>query len=136
MLLSFSKHVHCLACSFTCTHAILTPVLGTGSLSRDEAQAALARLCGDEAVQGLKHDQWKQRKEAMDAIKGQVEGYSTKEADERASELIQGVSYLPGWGEKNFQVGYIYALVRSNAGPCSPYHFRGFQGQQIEALHD
>ena len=75
-----------------------------GSLSRDEAQEALARLFGDDAVRGLKSEQWKLRKEAMEAILAVIQGYNAQQADSHASEVIQGISYLPGWGEKNFQV--------------------------------
>ena len=80
--------------------------VAAGSLSRDEAQEALARLFGDEAIQGLKSEQWKLRKEAMEAVLAKVEGFSAKEADAHAGESIQGIAYLPGWGEKNFQVGF------------------------------
>ena len=47
----------------------------------------------------------------MEAIVAKIEAYSPAEADGQASDIIQGISYLPGWAEKNFQ-------VRMRCRPC------------------
>lgn len=66
-------------------------------------QEALARLFGDEVVSQVKAADWKLRKEGMEALAAAVVGWGTFSDGVRVGETVQGLSYLPGWGEKNFQ---------------------------------
>lgn len=53
------------------------------------------------AVEGLRSAKWQERLEAMGSVLGKAE-----EAGEGldASFLLQALGFLPGWGDKNFQV--------------------------------
>ena len=66
-------------------------------------QDALARLFGDEVVAQVKAADWKLRKEGMEALAAAVVAWGAFSDGVRVGETVQGLSYLPGWGEKNFQ---------------------------------
>lgn len=53
------------------------------------------------AVEGLRSAKWQERLEAMGSVLGKAE-----EAGDGldASFLLQALGFLPGWGDKNFQV--------------------------------
>ncbi|KAK9795603.1 hypothetical protein WJX73_007429 [Symbiochloris irregularis] len=78
--------------------------LAAGSLGRDEAISAMETNFDEAVVKDLRSDQWKLRKEAMEAMLASISDHTESWADAHAYEVIQGISYLPGWGEKNFQV--------------------------------
>eukprot|EP00198_Chlamydomonas_reinhardtii_P006227 XP_001695563.1 microtubule associated protein [Chlamydomonas reinhardtii] len=78
--------------------------LGGGSLSRDQAVAALTDMFGEALVKALQDDQWKTRLDAMETVAGRSADPSV--AASSGSMLVQAMSHVPsaGWGEKNFQV--------------------------------
>ena len=60
-------------------------------------------LCAG-VLEGLQSANWKERLTSMERLLEQV--HATKEnLNGSASALVQSMSYLPGWSEKNFQVG-------------------------------
>ena len=60
-------------------------------------------LCAG-VLEGLQSANWKERLTGMERLLEQV--HATKEnLNGSASALVQSMSYLPGWSEKNFQVG-------------------------------
>ena len=67
-------------------------------------QEALARLFGEPVVAQLKSADWKLRKEGMEALQAAVAEWGSFSDGVRVGETVQGLAYLPGWGEKNFQV--------------------------------
>ena len=72
---------------------------------RVEAEEKLAELFGDAAVVQLKSSNWKDRLTSMEFLLEHVNGDLKGPAmDANTSAIIQGLSYLPGWNEKNFQV--------------------------------
>lgn len=64
----------------------------------------------------LRNSNWKERLNSMEAVQQQVQDMK-ENLEGITSVLIQGVSFLPGWSEKNFQVGTICGV----AGPCAHY---------------
>ena len=52
----------------------------------------------------LRNSNWKERLNSMEAVQQQVQDMK-ENLEGITSVLIQGVSFLPGWSEKNFQVG-------------------------------
>ena len=63
-------------------------------------------LFGDAAVVQLKSSNWKDRLISMDSLLDLVNGEMKGAVlDANTSAIIQGLSYLPSWNEKNFQVG-------------------------------
>ena len=70
-------------------------------------QEALARLFGEPIVAQLKAADWKLRKEGMEALLEAVTAWGSFSDGVRVGETVQGLSYLPGWGEKNFQVRWV-----------------------------
>ena len=55
-------------------------------------------------LEGLQSANWKERLTSMERLLEQV--HAMKEnLNGSASALVQSMSYLPGWSEKNFQVG-------------------------------
>ncbi len=53
----------------------------------------------------LKSSNWKDRLTSMESLLEHVNGDLKGPAlDANTSAIIQGLSYLPGWNEKNFQV--------------------------------
>lgn len=73
--------------------------------NRAEAEEKLAELFGDEAVVQLKSSNWKDRLTSMDSMLEHVNGAMKGPAmDTNTSAIIQGLAFLPGWSEKNFQV--------------------------------
>ena len=59
--------------------------------------------CSAGVLGGLQSSNWKQRLTSMEEVQQQVQ--DMKENLEGVnSVLIQGMSFLPGWSEKNFQV--------------------------------
>lgn len=54
-------------------------------------------------LNGLQSSNWKERLTSMEALQQQVQDRK-ENLEGTNSVLIQGLSYLPGWNEKNFQV--------------------------------
>jgi hypothetical protein len=54
-------------------------------------------------VELLRSAKWQERVEAMGSVLSAVQGMG--DPGPRCYELVQCVAFLPGWGEKNFQVG-------------------------------
>ena len=53
----------------------------------------------------LKSSHWKDRLTSMDSLLEQVSGDMRGPAlDSHTSAIIQGLAFLPGWSENNFQV--------------------------------
>ena len=52
---------------------------------------------------GLQSSNWKERLTSMEALQQQIQDRK-ENLEGTNSILIQGMSYLPGWSEKNFQV--------------------------------
>ena len=62
-------------------------------------------------LNGLQSSNWKERLTSMETLQQQVQDRK-ENLEGTNSVLIQGLSYLPGWGEKNFQVSnYILAAA-------------------------
>ena len=51
----------------------------------------------------LRSAKWQERVEAMGSVLQAVQGMG--DPGSRCYELVQCVAFLPGWGDKNFQVG-------------------------------
>ena len=64
----------------------------------------------------LQNAAWKERLASMEAMLEHVKGLDSV-SPEAASMLIQGVAYLPGWSEKNFQV--CFQSTHSARGDCN-----------------
>ncbi|GIL58886.1 hypothetical protein Vafri_13702 [Volvox africanus] len=97
--------------------------LAAGTLSRDQAVAALTDLLGEATVKELQDDQWKVRLDAMERLVAFV-GESGVAAS-NGSTLIQAVSHVPGWGEKNFQVmAKVLEALRVTAAGCPTFSKR------------
>ncbi|KAK9818850.1 hypothetical protein WJX81_005118, partial [Elliptochloris bilobata] len=78
--------------------------LQSGTLSRAEAEEQLVALAGEAVVKGLQSAAWKERLAGMEALQQRLAGMAAPEQAAAASAVIQGLAYLPGWAEKNFQV--------------------------------
>ena len=78
-------------------------------VGRPTARIAETRMTLDSVLcagvlEGLQSANWKERLTSMERLLEQV--HATKEnLNGSASALVQSMSYLPGWSEKNFQVG-------------------------------
>ena len=79
-------------------------------------QEALARHFGDGPVAQLKSADWKLRKEGMEAVVDAIVAWGSFSDGVRVGETIQGLAYLPGWAEKNFQVGGSHAWMNTRLG--------------------
>ena len=55
------------------------------------------------AVELLRSTNWQERVAAMGGVLEAVQGMG--DLGSRCYELVQCVAFLPGWGDKNFQVG-------------------------------
>ena len=81
-------------------------------------QEALARHFGDGPVAQLKSADWKLRKEGMEAVLEAIVAWGSFSDGIRVGETIQGLAYLPGWAEKNFQVGCFPCVNEHKAWLC------------------
>ncbi|GLC42611.1 hypothetical protein PLESTB_001118900 [Pleodorina starrii] len=91
--------------------------LAAGTLSRDQAVAALTDLVGEGTVKELQDDQWKVRLDAMERLVSFVGEPGV--AASNGSTIVQAVSHVPGWGEKNFQVmAKVLEVLRITAAGC------------------
>ncbi|KAK9814323.1 hypothetical protein WJX72_004049 [[Myrmecia] bisecta] len=77
--------------------------LSQGSLSKSEAEEKLGALFGEGCVAELQSAAWQARLNSMNEILRQAQDMK-ENLDTNVAVLIQGMSYLPGWAEKNFQV--------------------------------
>ncbi|RZC65417.1 hypothetical protein C5167_009104 [Papaver somniferum] len=71
-------------------------------MSLDEIESRLGSLLQADTISQLKSSVWKERLEAIVALKEQVEGL--QELDKSAEILIRLLCNIPGWNEKNVQV--------------------------------
>ena len=62
-------------------------------------------------LHGLQSSNWKERLTSMEALQQQVQDRK-ENLEGTNSILIQGMSHVPGWSEKNFQ-------VTNTNSPCS-----------------
>ena len=62
--------------------------------------------CPAGVLNGLQSSNWKQRLTSMEEVQQQVQDMK-ENLEGINSVLIQGMSFLPGWSEKNFQVGLL-----------------------------
>ncbi|GAX77872.1 hypothetical protein CEUSTIGMA_g5314.t1 [Chlamydomonas eustigma] len=76
--------------------------LSAGSLSKDNLNFKMNLNFGDATVKELGSEDWKVRLSAMERIVSYSE--DPEKAHSECSVLAQGMGYVPGWGEKNFQV--------------------------------
>ncbi|KAL0028272.1 hypothetical protein WJX79_006476 [Trebouxia sp. C0005] len=76
---------------------------GAGTLSKAEAEEKMLGLFGEGILHGLQSSNWKERLTSMEALQQQVQDRK-ENLEGTNSILIQGMSYVPGWSEKNFQV--------------------------------
>ena len=53
----------------------------------------------------------------MEAILDKTAGFDGARANAQANAIIQGISHLPGWGEKNFQVSQTAKLAACQVKP-------------------
>ncbi|PNH12606.1 Protein MOR1 [Tetrabaena socialis] len=94
--------------------------LGGGAMSRDQAVAALTDLMGEATVKELQDEQWKIRLDAMERVASRAGEPAT--AASSGSMLVQAMSHLPGWGEKNFQVmAKQFEVLRAVAASCPTF---------------
>ncbi|KAL3133794.1 hypothetical protein ABBQ32_008271 [Trebouxia sp. C0010 RCD-2024] len=85
--------------------------LAAGTLSKAEAEEKLLGLFGEGVLNGLQSSNWKERLTTMEALQQQVQDRK-ENLEGTSSVLIQALSYLPGWNEKNFQVlGKVFELI-------------------------
>ncbi|GMH42322.1 hypothetical protein BSKO_10241 [Bryopsis sp. KO-2023] len=75
--------------------------LASGSMGKEDAEGKLEELFGSEAIAGLRDSVWKKRMEALDAI---IAAAKDMEIPPNTRVIVNAVSHLPGWTEKNFQV--------------------------------
>lgn len=73
--------------------------------------------CNAGILNGLQSSNWKERLTSMEALQQQVQDRK-ENLEGTNSILIQGMSYLPGWSEKNFQVIYRHQALAELA-TCS-----------------
>ncbi|KAL0039701.1 hypothetical protein WJX77_005628 [Trebouxia sp. C0004] len=85
--------------------------LAAGTLSKAEAEEKMLGLFGEGILHGLQSSNWKERLTSMEALQQQVQDRK-ENLEGTNSILIQGMSYVPGWSEKNFQVlGKVFELI-------------------------
>ncbi|KXZ46795.1 TOG1 protein [Gonium pectorale] len=97
--------------------------LSGGTLSRDQAVAALTDLFGEATVTQLQDEQWKVRLDAIERVVARAGEPSV--AASSGSMLVQAVSHVPGWGEKNFQVmAKQFEMLRAVAANCPSFSKR------------
>ncbi|XP_024396661.1 protein MOR1 [Physcomitrium patens] len=73
-----------------------------GEMSLEDIETRLSPLFESEVITNLKSANWKERLEAITALRDTVEGL--KALDQYAELLIRLLCILPGWNEKNIQV--------------------------------
>lgn len=66
---------------------------------------------------GLQSSNWKQRLISMEEMQQQVQDMK-ENLDGITSFLIQGMAFLPGWSEKNFQACIQAVLQTQSKLPC------------------
>ncbi|EFJ44246.1 microtubule organizing protein mora [Volvox carteri f. nagariensis] len=97
--------------------------LASGSLSRDQAVQALTDLVGEATVKELQDEQWKVRLDAMERLVAFVGEPGVAAAN--GSTIVQSVSHVPGWAEKNFQVmAKVLEALRVTATGCPSFSKR------------
>ncbi|KAG2491479.1 hypothetical protein HYH03_010264 [Edaphochlamys debaryana] len=97
--------------------------LSGGTLNKDQAVAALSELMGESTVTELQDEQWKVRLDAMEKVVARVGEGDT--AASSGSMLVQAMSHVPGWGEKNFQVmAKQFEVLRAVAAGCHTFSKR------------
>ena len=79
--------------------------LAGGRLSGEEVEARMETILGSSVLEQLRSTKWQERVEGMDAVGTAVRGLGTEELEAQCSVLVQAVAHLPGYGDKNFQVG-------------------------------
>ncbi|MCL7034943.1 hypothetical protein MKW94_023873 [Papaver nudicaule] len=81
-------------------------------MSLDEIESRLGSLLQADTISQLKSSVWKERLEAIIALKEQVEGL--QELDKSAEILIRVLCNIPGWNEKNVQ---LYKIMKDHKNP-------------------
>ncbi|KAL4424717.1 hypothetical protein ABPG77_000060 [Micractinium sp. CCAP 211/92] len=76
--------------------------LSVGKLSNEELEERMVQTFGEPTVELLRSAKWQERVEAMGSVLSVVQEMG--DPGPRCYELVQCVAYLPGWGDKNFQV--------------------------------
>ena len=75
----------------------------------------MVELFGGAAVELLRSAKWQERVEAMGGVLEAVQGMGDPGAG-RCYLLVQSVAFLPGWADKNFQVGGRRELLGGGGG--------------------
>lgn len=76
--------------------------MSVGKLSNEELEERMVQTFGGSTVEMLRSAKWQERVEAMGSVLGVVQEMG--DPGPRCYELMQCVAFLPGWGDKNFQV--------------------------------
>ncbi|KAL4854812.1 hypothetical protein ACK3TF_004509 [Chlorella vulgaris] len=82
--------------------AVVEEDLSSGKLSNEELEERMVELFGGDTVELLRSAKWQERVEAMGSVLAKVQELG--DPGSRCYELVQCVAFLPGWGDKNFQV--------------------------------
>lgn len=84
--------------------------LKAGIMAKEGAERGFHELFGEEVVTGLGSPQWKERLAALEAM---YEKLPSLDLELHGTLIVQGISQLPGWSEKIFQVmGKQFEVVR------------------------
>eukprot|EP00210_Caulerpa_lentillifera_P009280 g8845.t1 len=75
--------------------------LRNGGLTKEDVETRLTELFNEEIIKALVSSVWKERLASLESM---IEKLPELEIDAYSTLLIQGVSLVPGWSEKIFQV--------------------------------
>lgn len=96
--------------STTFTAEVNEDGLKNGALTKEGAETRLIELFGEETINALSSSVWKERLASLESI---LDKLPELEIDGHGTLLIQGVSLIPGWTEKIFQVmGKQFEIVK------------------------
>jgi cytoskeleton-associated protein 5 len=88
-------------------------------------------------VELLRSAKWQERVEAMGSVLSAVQGMG--DPGPRCYELVQCVAFLPGWGEKNFQVLNKQFEVVTHLAGCAAFGKRDAAaalGGLVDKIHE
>ena len=102
--------------------------LSAGKLSKEELDEQMQALFGGAVVEQLRSAKWQERVEGMDAVSAAVRGLD--DLHRQCSVLVQCVAHLPGFSDKNFQVGVGFGAPAHSAWlwRCSSHHVCTWMG--------
>ena len=78
----------------------------------------MEEMFGEPALELLRSAKWQERVEAMGEVLTKVQ--AMEDLDPLCNTLMQCVAHLPGWGDKNFQVGGVCMFARVDTRRGAP----------------